>query len=708
MNRYSFLFAAIVAATFVTPGTHTETAPGATQSGSTPGAHDRGLASTQGLKAFGVDPFKDLDEFLKKRSVLSTETSEVPAILFTTVPHPVETHLAAIFDEDIAALQQGIQDSGYLFDSAWIPWQAPKSYESFNDDGIEKQAIGYQDGFPGMMLFRNSAPKAIPGQPPVVDPYGHGLLVFLITESPTEGLAIPQVDKAIEILNSRQIPLKSPVRIVGPNFSGSMASLGPLLRSLHTANDNADFWIRSGGITGGQSVQTHIAEYAATMPQIKIDFGSTHHDFPRWTGLVRDKLTGMGIRPEHVAFLSEEESSYGGVVANRSLITEGYSALNWHIPFPRDISSLRAGYERQGIFDAGSSAEPWKRILSLQTEGGGEGDSVRSFGGASTIETQESILLGISDFLKSHNIRAAVISATNPEDTYFLSQFFHAHNSDVRIVTVGATRLFLRGATAQFRGDLVVDDFPMLPRLNDWTAGNPQSLAEWSYIEHVYSTGYSKGTYMATIDLLARPDFENNVYRPYPEYSMPDWGSQRSVQRPPMYLTSLGSETLWPVGMHDDPPLFEGDVSPCPEDRAVPPSPQATADSWRVEMPFLLFRHSCGTIAPQAPRGTHPQVSHFWVILFLLLLRLFLLRRSTHTPAVRKFSAHHGLAVLGIYRHHSSHPGRLCLSSARSSTGHSGGNLNQHRLGMVGHHRIQRDRAAAHLRLCMVQGQPRR
>jgi hypothetical protein len=135
-------------------------------------------------------------------------------------------------------------------------------------------------------------------------------------------------------------------------------------------------------------------------------------------------------------------------------------------------------------------------------------------------------------------------------DTYFLSQVLHTNNSGVRIVSIGSSRLFLRGATAQSRGDMVVDDFPMLPLLAEWTAGQMQS----AFTKRIFANDDAQGTYFAAIDLFAPPDVGGKAFRFYPEYSAPDWGKKAEppIQRPPMFLTTLGSDAPWPMEMYDE------------------------------------------------------------------------------------------------------------------------------------------------------------
>src|SRR5262245_31785494 len=59
------------------------------------------------------------------------------------VPDPVDSNLAANFDQEIEALQMAGADAGYLLDRLWLPWtgDAAKSYL-------------YRES-PGLLLFRH-------------------------------------------------------------------------------------------------------------------------------------------------------------------------------------------------------------------------------------------------------------------------------------------------------------------------------------------------------------------------------------------------------------------------------------------------------------------------------------------------------------------------------------------------------------------------
>lgn len=240
---------------------------------------------------------------------------------------------------------------------------------------------------------------------------------------------------------------------------------------------------------------------------------------------------------------------------------------------------------------------------------------------------QESVLFGISDFLKKHNVRAVVITATNPEDAYFLSEFFHANNGGLRIVTIGGTRLFLRGSTAQFRGDLMVDDFPMMPRQHDWTGGSPGTDTGpggkdiGSFAEHIFPTGYAQGAYISVRDLLTLPQ-QDGKYPWVSEYSLPNLGTDAKGHplAPPVYLTSLGSDAPWPVALDEkEPDLAKGNQNPA----FTSQNAQNSGQNWRVQLPFTLFARYPADKQPTQPTN-NLLTGRSWKILYSFLTLLVL------------------------------------------------------------------------------------
>lgn len=631
MNRYTLLFAILVASTFAvqapqvgevgTAASGTHVAPAAKRQ-----AEAKGTANAQISPTLADAPAKFIERFIEKSDARPTQPMGL-RILFFTAPHPLETHLASSFDQNVDALKDGLQDVGYEFDSAWMPWREHPLRDAFDDDVKEQAKKSDEDQQPGVLLFRKSVPTG--------NAYRRGLLVFLISEKPTEGISLGQVKTALQVLHTKGFELQKKILVLGPTFSGSLASLGPVLETLHAEAPKADFVLRSGGLTGGHSASVKVPLIAAGLGGVHVDFGSAQYDYAEWNRIAEGQLDRMGIDTSHVALLSEDESSFGSVTADslksdvtsiKAVTTKGVTTFEsigarhseWSLRFPRDISSLRAGYEDQGIFDSTIKSQPWNRSLTLKSGEQRDGDTIRSFGSATTIASQEAILFGISEFLKFHGVRAVIVSATNVEDLVFLTQFLHAHNAGVRIVLIGGTRLMMRGAMSQFRGDLFVDNYPMLPKLHDWTSLGPNRAAE------VFADDVAEGTYFAAIDLLGDPSecksdkisqtvsneavpnyslprFCDMLERPQ-EYSEPTWDAGKTLLRmPPIYVAAMGSQATWPIAENPRQQKFDTGES-----------------NWRVTMPFELF--------PQLP---HPagdsvlseniEVALSWKIFFLIV-----------------------------------------------------------------------------------------
>jgi hypothetical protein len=617
MNRYALIFAFLVASSFVVnpPQARDSTSKEGSETGASTNRRNQPPAERGSLQAgnevaaqpLSQDAVRLISAFTAKAASEAALQSS-PQVLFATVPHPVETHLAVAFDHNVDALQDGLQESGYLFDSSWIPWEALKAREQFDDDRREKRIQEEEDETPGILLFRLNPPhnRGAGAADRAPDPYARGIVVFLISEKPTEGIAISQVKKAMEILHQVHVPLRGQIRILGPTYSGSFASLVAAVEYLQcmVESPREGILIRSGAITGGPAAELAIREIANSPPKPQIDFGSVNHDSSDWTQAAVDALERMGVDAHSIATLSEGESLYGYLpfVNDAGPRLEGSNI--WKLAFPRDISSLRAGYEQEGLFDPSSSKQPWKRFLSLKSNSENEGDSIRSFGGAATVETQEAVLFGISEFLRSHAIRGAIISATNEDDRLFLTQFLHANNPDVRVVVIGNTRVFMRGSTAQFRGDLMVDSFPMLPRLHDWTTFGGDQAA------HIFADDVAQGIYFAAVDMFGKardsvstPGFD---YKWYAEYSEPKWSAPDilPVQWPPMYVVALGSNSTWPVA-EERGDQFVQDLS----------------DPFTLTMPFTLLGHSRpkGNLNQYRARAPSLHVARLWKILLLLL-----------------------------------------------------------------------------------------
>jgi hypothetical protein len=605
VNRISLLFAALVAASFaMAPGNAPETSQPPQKNSTITSRAGSGSAKNNEKESVlpKVQATSFVAGFLKKGSAYGN-TSPSYQVLFATVADPVQTHLAAAFDHDVAALQDGVQDSGYLFDSSWIQWDFPQSYDAFDDEVSAEELHQLKQDLPGILLFRKS--DAQPGE----NPYDQGLIVFLLAEKPTAGINITQAANALQVLASASaegaaagktpLALPDPVRIAGPTFSGSFNSFAPLVSAFMNApgiQPPKRFLVRSGGFTSC-SAALSITQSIAQKFKVQVDIGSAAHPFESWNELALRTLQKSGIDRGNVAVLSEGESLFGesardedinapdqaDVSANCTVEytqdTKAASMQPWNLQFPRDISALRSSYEKQGLLDNSTTPETGKRSLHLNSEEARNGDSIRMFGTDETVAAQESVLFGISEFIRSHGIQAVIIVATSEEDSYFLTRFLHANNAGMRVVILGASRLFMRGSTAQFRGDMMVSGFPQLPRLHDWTKVD---TVRQDPTYHVFPNDSSAGAYMAVRDLL----YGLRTYSIPHEYLRPDWGRHTVDLRQPVYIAALGGGAAWPVSELDDSRGFIASA-PAPSEGNNASAPA----TWRLTMPFAFGTH---------------------------------------------------------------------------------------------------------------------
>jgi hypothetical protein len=602
VSRTSLVFAALLAASFAVAPGHTPEAPpsgSGVPAGPAPARSETANTHAEPGKTGEekVDPQQDALGFLSGFLDKAGELERAPSVLFATLSDPVQTHLAASFDHDIAALQDGVQDSGFLFDSSWIPWDLAHAYSNLNDELDSADLRSLRHSYPGILLFRRKDAPDKNSDPDCLDkvtnvgcpdnnPYGNGLIVFIIAEKPTAGINITQVRNALHLLGSlaqnnppgSRFDLKGPVLIEGPEFSGSLHSLIPVVKEFKLSSYpqySNGLRIRSGSFTNS-SVAGSIARQINDSG-VSVDMGSAFPAFGDWTAIGLSKLEEMGIPRRNVAVLLEGESLFGESADSES------EAGPSNLEFPRDISALRSSYEKQGLLDNPSAADIQKRALHLDSEDARSADSIRSYGQQGTVAAQESVLFGISEFLRAHGIHAVIIVATSEDDGYFLTRFLHANNPGVRVLIAGATRLFMRGPTAEFRGEMVISPFPLLPRQYDWTqlTDTGELPVAQDQTEQTFPNDSSSGVYYAVRDLL----WDTGEKRLPRGYSTPQLEEGVGPLQPALYISAMGGGTAWPVSEKDEPPQRAQGSGSCPQGSG------SSTPTRQLQMPFPFGCH---------------------------------------------------------------------------------------------------------------------
>jgi hypothetical protein len=254
------------------------------------------------------------------------------------VPDPVHTHLALGFDRTVDVIEEALQDEGYLFVRSLMPWDYKSHPES--DEHVEREETEWdqdaREDKPGLMIFRSSAAD---------DPTP--LLLLVVGETPTAGIHKQQFQNAVGKMEAllhaygdpkfRNFQLNNRdswhfsdstpgLRILGPTFSGSLASLYDLLQCRGKAMPAApnrkekglacypQVSIHSGTISSWSTVDAF--ERAAQAQSLNAHFISFQESDQVIIERFLDFLTGSDYgrrhyEPDRIVLLSEDETAYG-------------------------------------------------------------------------------------------------------------------------------------------------------------------------------------------------------------------------------------------------------------------------------------------------------------------------------------------------------------------------------------------------------------
>jgi hypothetical protein len=532
-------------------------------------------------------------------------------LMIVTIPDPRHTHLSLQFDRTLEALQQAAQDEKYTYDSSWLPWKSAGA-ESGSDRKAESEESARLETCPGLLLFRKAmsgvgdktCKEMAPGVPLSGNALFHcGMLVFVVAEKPTNGLNRTQWDNALHWIDkyaSKTRPDKV-LRVLGPNFSGSMPSF---VRALEPAGLYADTFssilLYTGRIRGCASWRWMQRELnpppsAGAPPPTTVRLPVRIADFEENDSLQSDRfyrfLEDRGHRLSEVAVLSEDETVYGGLPdagarlrdpassnstdtaarsAERQLTDqEGSCSPDYapsdrpvHLYYPRDISALRSAYQEQSIFSGSkgdtSSSTPHAVLRDEPSPAErNDTDTVQVFSGNNIALTQEAQLYGIVNTLKTHGIRYIILRSTNSLDYLFLTRFLHRAYPEAYIITIGTDLLFGREVdSTEFRGVVALSTFPLLPRGQDWT----QQIPNTAQHAHRVFGGYTmEGAYLAARFLITDPEVSPAEIRsgqPFlhpakpdiPDYAFPFWDAQEGLtSQPATWLAIIGRDGYWPL-----------------------------------------------------------------------------------------------------------------------------------------------------------------
>jgi len=298
--------------------------------------------------------------------------------LLALVPDPDFEEHTSSFKAVLEGIEEGISKGGALVrDRAWLPW--------------EGDAKGCPEATPGVMIFRPQQPQQ---QPPRI--------VLVVGETPWWGVRRGQLLAALERIQSAGGTAS--LRVLGPTFSGSAASLRALLQPFKD--------------TGALSFR--FVSGTATAPQLpKLfegcgDFSATVPNDTQLTDAMLAYLRPRGFPDDQIAILSESSTTFGSNV-NR----EAGKSRVIPLRFPVDLRPLRKAVAEAPV--PTPTTEP----------------------GARPPEDPHVLVLDeVARDLSRRNVRFVGVVATNPADVVLLTGRLRAQFPDARFFTLGGDILY--------------------------------------------------------------------------------------------------------------------------------------------------------------------------------------------------------------------------------------------------------------------------
>lgn len=482
-------------------------------------------------------------------------------VVIAIAPDPVRTHMALQFDRALEGIQLAAQAAGFVVDRYWLPWsmepdKSGASTPKADGSSVDRQQRAAQ---PGVVLFRLDA--SVASKDPRL------LFVFLVADTPTSGVDGAQFRNAVAHIDDicgtpRGCVDDGRIRIVGPTFSGSLASL----RRLTDASTH-QFTAYSGSVSSlcamaDQGLKKPAAEWcqgptAVYEPATSLVFNSFVHDtesavqqFVR--ALQADSAVEMDCTQPQIAILSEGATTFGDVM---QATTRLRAQCVQTFVFPREISNLRnaASALAPGAAPTGA-ADATRPFLPLDlTDRTNNSDAPPDFSKTQGPLSKEAVLMNMAADLRRAKYRYVGIVSTNVLDTLFLAEFLRAACPDARLFMISADLLFERELdNAPYVGMLAVTTYPLMNRNLDWTTHQAPGIAP----QLPFADEYEHGEYNATLQVLrdilpAKPVGTMEMNQLRPPARDPAKADPAADAPLPLWMTVVGTGGYWPIRLLD-------------------------------------------------------------------------------------------------------------------------------------------------------------
>jgi hypothetical protein len=496
-------------------------------------------------------------------------------ILLATVPDPMDSGLAHLFDRQVASIQRALERSGYVLDRFNLPWsdkpdnpktdadklvkggkdiaeytldrrrypKLPKSAEGAEPEWVKELPRRQRE--PGVILFRKPYKQEV-------------LLLFLIGETPTAGIyktaftnALNQIDA---LCGARWPVLCHDLPVLAPTFSGSVDALSSTIQQWNARRKTLPSW--SFNIVSGSATAIDKAQFLKDIGS-NTKFSAT---IAPDAGALDCVLNALHVKPkDRIAVLFEAGTGYGAQMAkveassrqNEEPASDGLcprlDLSITHLPYPVHISQLRKAAEKLKGSDKEAAKEaprirPRNLRLSLE-EGDDPKDIVPPFSKFETFST-ELLLSNVLTTISRERIGYVGLVSTDIRDQIFLANEIRRHAPNVVLFTLGADLIYLHSdINLDFQGMLVASTYPLFSKNQLWTY--PFQLWTYPFSGNRYRLQFadhtSQGVYNATLALIGgkAPEAMLEYGDPFPE--------KLTQPKPGIWISAVGKDDLWPV-----------------------------------------------------------------------------------------------------------------------------------------------------------------
>lgn len=462
--------------------------------------------------------------------------------LVAMLPEPVAPPLRYEFDSELEAIERAAEKAGYALDRFDLPWpgaaktgfvlRQPLELTLGRESGEASSKEEEEEPFksePGVILFRGIKTAE-------VDARDRLLFVLLVGETPTGGAHKPALYSAFDqvaflsgwakdqppvYLQQLASSAAREIRIVGPSFSGSAASVGIAMRG----------WSEKAPLAGTPPVFKIISGSATAVPQEWIadvaasggSFNATVvREFEAQNYAVEYLKHKRGAKTNQIAILSEASTLFG--------FAHGVGLLQ--LSFPLHISELRST-PQAGVPGPAAGLAIGRKNLPLPAEESKEARYILSPLSPRAPAYADLVMDDLLTTIHRENIRFVGIAATDVEDLVFLAQRIEQNCPDTVVFTTTADLLYLHTDVNQsLRGMLVFSTYPLFSMNQLWTY---PFLGEKDRLQ--FPTANAEGVYNATLAQLSRPELMLEYGQPF----------ELKPTKPGLWLTVVGRDQLWPV-----------------------------------------------------------------------------------------------------------------------------------------------------------------